>query len=263
MQEILIEVLGPVRVVADGAAVRLRGHTERALVAALVITLNHPVSVDQLELALWGEQLPVSARNTLQSSISRLNAKLGGAISSDGHCYCLNLEPERIDAVRFERCVAEAAEALDDDPARTAELTAEAMTMWRGVPFDGLCDEEFALPEVTRLEELRLAAVELRLEAAVVQGKLAQAIPRLRAELTEQPYQERLWYLLMLALARDGRRVDALRCCQEVRERMADIGLEASHAIQRLEMQIIEEEPTVQLRLSRAVAPPEVSEDWS
>lgn len=253
MVGIEIQVLGPIRVRAGGRPVLLRGHTERLLLAAFVITLNHAVSADQLELVLWGDAPPRSARNTLQSALSRLRTKLRGALAGDGHSYVLELDPDRVDAVRFERLVVAADDALGEAPQRTAELTAAAMALWRGSPFDDLRDEEFVLPEALRLEELRLAATELRLEADVALGRLAQVIPRLRAELAEQPYRERLWYLLMLALARDGRRVEALRCYDEVWDIMAEVGLKPSRPLAELERAIVEERPEVRLELARSL----------
>lgn len=253
MPTVEIQVLGPVTALVDDVAVPLRGHTERALLVALVLTVNHSVSGDHLVLALWGDDPPPSARNTLQSAISRLRGKLAGAISGDGHSYRLDLDPDRIDAVRFERLVAQAADTIDTDPAGAARLAAAAMGLWRGTPFDDLGEEEFVLPETARLEEMRMAAIELRLEADVALGRLAQAIPRLRAELIEQPYRERLWYLLMLALARDGRRVEALRTYREVWRIMEEVGLRPSQAIRDLESLIVEEHPDVGLQLASSI----------
>lgn len=248
-----IRVLGPICVSVDEEPISLRGRTERALLATLVITLNHAAAAEQLILALWGDAPPPSARNTLQSCISRLRTKLGGAILSDGHAYRLDVCPDCIDAVRFERLVVVAAQALDDDPERTVELTREALGLWRGRPFGDLPETDLVTPEITRLEELRLAATELRLEADVALGRFAQVIPRLRAELAEQPYRERIWYLLMLALARDGRRVEALRCYDELWRLMSDVGLEPSEALHRLQQAIIDERPDVRLRITGAL----------
>jgi DNA-binding SARP family transcriptional activator len=248
-----VRVLGPVQITVDGVPVPLRGRTERALVVAMVLSLNHAVSGEHLALALWGDEPPASARNTLQSALSRLRRKFRGALTSDGHSYCLRLDPECVDAVCFETLVVAAADAVAANASRAAELAAAALDLWRGPPFDDLADDDFVVPEAMRLEELRLAAIELHLEADVVLGRLAQAIPRLRAEVTEQPYRERLWYLLMLALARDGRRVEALRAYLELWSVMREVGLEPSRALRELEARIIQESPDVALRLAYSI----------
>ncbi len=253
MGSIDIRVLGPIRVSVDEEPIPLRGRTERALLATLVITLNHAAAAEQLILALWGDAPPPSARNTLQSCVSRLRAKLGGAIVSEGHAYRLDVCPDCIDAVRFERLVVAAAGSLEEDPSGSCELTREALGLWHGRPFADLPETDLVLPEITRLEELRLAATELRLEADVALGRFAQVIPRMRAELAEQPYRERIWYLLILALARDGRRVEALRCYDELWELMSDVGLEPSEPLRRLQSAIIDEQPDVRLRITRAL----------
>jgi DNA-binding SARP family transcriptional activator len=240
-----VQVLGPIRAAVDGTEVPLRGHTERALLVALVLSVDHAVSADQLVMAVWGDNPPPSARNTMQSAISRLRHKFGGVIVGDGHSYRLATAPDCIDAVRFERLVVAAEGALADDPQLAGALSVEAMALWRGVPFGELADDELVLAEVQRLDELRSNAEATRLEADVALGRFASVIARLRAELVEQPYRERLWFLLMVALARAGRRVEALRAYDDVWDVMASVGLEPSRELQELQSQIIEEAPPV------------------
>jgi DNA-binding SARP family transcriptional activator len=245
MAELDVRVLGPIEVSVDGVDVPLRGHTERTLLIALVLSVDHAVPADHLVQALWGDEPPPSAQNTMQSAISRLRKKLEGAITGDGHSYRLAISPDCIDVIRFERLVVAAEEAMANDPKLAADLSAEAMELWSGVPFGDLADDELVLAESQRLHELRSTAEATRLEADVALGRFASVIARLRAELVEQPYRERLWALLMVALARAGRRVEALRTYDEVWGVMASVGLEPSRELQELQNQIVEEAPPV------------------
>ncbi len=252
MEELQIGLLGPVEARRNGAPLALGGRNERIVLAALTLALNRAVSVDTLLAAVWNEHPPASAVNTLQSIVSRLRNQLGhDVIELTDHSYRVVVDPEQVDVVRFERMLADATALLVDDPPTAAAVASDALALWRGVPFGDLSDVEFLEPEVWRLDSLRLSASEVRLEADVACGRLASAIAELQAEVLEYPYRERIWYLLVLALARDGRRVDALRECQRLREVLGEIGLVPPGDICELEAMIINEDPRVRSHLHR------------
>jgi DNA-binding SARP family transcriptional activator len=250
MIDLAIGVLGPLEVWRDGRSVHLGGRKSKIAFAALVISLNHAVPIDCLTAAVWDDDPPPSGVDTLQSILSRLRASLGhDAIELIDHSYRLVLKPESVDAVRFERLLARASSVLPDDPETAAVTGGDALGLWRGVPFGDLCDVPVLEPEVRRLEALRLSVVEIRLEADVACGRLPSAIASLETEVSEHAYRERLWYLLILALARDGRRVEALRAAQRLREVLADTGLEPSAEILELEEHVLQEAPEVRSHL--------------
>lgn len=252
MDGLRIGVLGPLEVVRSGRPVGLGGRNEQIVLAALVVHLNRAVSTDTLADAVWNGAPPPSGLDTLQSILSRLRSRLGhDAIELVDHSYRFVAAPDHVDAIRFERLLGEAAMCRADDPSAASSLATEALALWRGTPFGNLGDAELLVPEVRRLESLRSSAVEVRLDADVACGHLVSAIADLRAEIIEHPYRERLWYLLALALARDGCRVDALRTCHRLRVDLREVGLEPTADICELEQMIIDEAPEVRSRLHR------------
>lgn len=252
MGTLQIEVLGPLEVDVDGRSVALGGPRARTVFAALVVGLNHAVSIDNLVASVWGDHPPEHAIDTLQSIVSRLRGELGhDVIELIDHSYRLVADPAAVDSIRFERLLERASGIVPDDASRAAAMMIEALALWRGVPFGDLSDVVFLEPEVRRLEALRLSAIEVRLEADVACGRLTSAIASLEAETLENPYRERLWYLLVLALARDGRRVEALRACQQIRAILGEVGLEPSTDLTELEAMVIQESPMVRSHLAR------------
>ena len=252
MGTLQIDVLGPLEVHVGERSVPLGGRRARTVFAALVVGLNHAVSIDNLVASVWGDDPPEHAVDTLQSIVSRLRGTLGhDVIELIDHSYCLVADPASVDAIRFERLLERASRTVVDDASSAATMMIEALALWRGVPFGDLSDVVFLEPEVRRLEALRLSAIEVRLEADVERGMLTSAIASLEAETLENPYRERLWYLLVLALARDGRRVEALRVCQQLRAVLGEVGLEPSTDLSELEAMVIEEAPMVRSHLAR------------
>lgn len=250
MEHLQIDILGPLEIRRHGQPVHLGGRNARIVCAALVVALDHAVPIEALSTAVWGDEPPPSAVDTLQSTLSRLRSKLGhDVIESIDHSYRLLAEPEAVDAVRFERMLMRALSVVADDPEATAALANEALGLWRGTPFGDLCDVAALEPEVRRLDALRVTAMEIHLEAEVACGRLPPAIAQLEAEVVDNPYRERLWYLLILALARDGRRVAALRAVQRLRAVLAETGLEPSSEIEELEELIHREAPEVRPHL--------------
>jgi len=227
MSERLIRVLGPVEVVAPSGDLIAGGGRLRALLAALVISAGRAVPISSLQHTLWGDAIPAAADNTLQTYVSQLRQALGAdAIALVDHSYRLDVEAATIDAVRFERLLAAAIEQRSD-PDRCRELCRDALDLWRGRAFGDLADDEAFVLEAYRLDELRLATMELELESELALGRHELIIGELEIGVDEHPYHEGLWYLLIDALDRSGRRVEALRACERLRSVLAEAGIEA------------------------------------
>ena len=155
--------------------------------------------------------------------------------------YVIALAPEQLDLRRFEGLVDAGAAALArDDPAAAVESLREALALWRGPPLADFSYAQFAQAAIVRLEELRLAAIELRIEAQLALGEHAQLAGELQALVLEHPLRERLCGQLMLALYRDGRQADALEAYRAARRRLVDeIGLEPGPELHDLERRIL------------------------
>ncbi len=239
-----IRLLGPVELAIAGSTVHIGGDLPQTLLAALAVDIGHAVPVDRLIEDMWGDDPPDAVEADLQSHISRLRAFIGpSSLRAADHTYVLALEPEVVDAVRFERLVLAAERALPDDPGSALDACIAGMALWRGMPFGSLAELSFLQPAANRLLELRNSAIEIRLEADLALGRHARAIPLLETLVTEHPYRERLWYLLADALARDGRRVESLRSLRRLERVLGGAGLTPSREIRDLEQEIIDEVP--------------------
>jgi len=248
-------ILGPLDVVEDGRSLELGGPKQRALLAALLLRANEVVSQDRLIDDLWGEAPPPTAAKTLQAYVSRLRKALaeeGGEapavrLETRAHGYFLRIPPDALDADAFQRGLDEGRRALArDDPRRAAELLREALGLWHGPALADLAYESFAQPEVARLEELRLTAIEDRIEADLALGREDELIGELETLVERHPLRERLRGQLMLALYRGGRQAEALQVYQEGRQHLAaELGLEPGEALRRLERQILEQDPAL------------------
>jgi len=246
-----VRVLGPIEVVVGGECVAVGGRNTRAVLAALVLSVNHAVSADHLAWAVWEEEPPPSAHSTLQTYVSRLRRLVGHeVIEFEDDAYRLSIEDDIVDAIRFERLAIQAEELLVADPQRSRSLSMEALGLWQGEPFGDLADDELFCIEVQRLEEMRIATMELRLEADIALEHHVQAVGLLEATVIDHPYRERLWYLLVTALARDGRRIEALRTYRRLAALLAESGLEPSQDLKDLENQILVNDPGVQPHLA-------------
>ena len=229
-----IRVLGPAEAIASGGLVPLHGAKPRRLLAALALRVGEPVSTERLIEQIWDDAPPERATNTLQGYVSSLRKALGAdAIERRPGGYALAVEPESVDVVRFRRLVAEAA---GSEPARAAPLLRSALALWRGEP-------DLDAP---RLEELRLAAVEQRVDADLAVGLAPELVPELEALVREQPLRERLRRQLMLALYRSGRQAEALEAYRAARELLlGELGLDPSPELQELERAILRQDPAL------------------
>lgn len=242
-------VLGPIEVVEDGQLLRIGGRLEKMLLGALAVASNHAVSTDSLAEVLWGGAPPASRDNSLQTYVSRLRAVIGrDRILSENHSYQLRVEKGELDALEFER-LAKAADACRDDAAERYELCADALQLWRGTPFGDFSDLEPFRLEVIRLDELRMSVLETRLAAEIALGHENLVTGTLEGLVQEYPYRERFWQLLIGALALTGRRVEALRSCEELRQVLAELGLDPGQDIVHLEQAILLEDPCLRAKL--------------
>ena len=175
--------------------------------------------------------------------------------------YQLRPGPERVDVERFERLLAEGAEALEQENASVASASlAAALGLWRGPALADFTYEPFAQSEIARLEELRLVAVEERIEADLALGRQAELVGELEALVAKHPYRERPRGQLMLALYRTGRQADALAAYQETRKLLVEeLGIEPSPRLQRLEGAILRQEP--ELEEPATQPPPRLAEE--
>ena len=237
-----LRFLGPVDVVADGVSVKLGGRVE-STVLALVAMGGGPVPPDRLIDEVWENSPPDTARKTLQTYVWRLRQRLpAGAVERVAGGYVLGAEAA-VDISEFERLVDAGGTALargEADGARSA--FAEATCLWRGAPFGGCVPTQALRASAVRLDELRAAAVEGRLEAELHLGRYAEAIGDLEQYVRMAPLREHGWELLVVALSRCGRQADALRAYQRARaELIGQAGVEPGPVLRTLEREVLEQ----------------------
>jgi WD40 repeat protein/DNA-binding SARP family transcriptional activator/energy-coupling factor transporter ATP-binding protein EcfA2 len=244
-------ILGPLSVRVDGTPVALGGPKQRALLALLLLNANRVVSRDRLVAELFPEQSVNSADHALRNHVSRLRrvfAPVGRdepRIVARAPGYLLRVEPGELDLERFEQLLAEGREALGAGrTAAAAALLGSAEQLWEGRPFADLEFEPFGRIEVERLEELRLAAIEERIDAELALGRQLALIPVLETLAAQHPYREHFRAQLMLALYRSGRQAEGLAVYQQTRTLLSDeLGLEPSGELQELQRAILVQDP--------------------
>ena len=233
----------------------MRAAKERALLLLLILHANEVVSAERLIDELWGERPPESATNVLQTYVSHLRRLLepgtrpreNGLIVTRSPGYLLRLAPGQLDLHRFETLVAEARSSADA-AAALAKLR-EALALWRGPPLPEFAFEGFAQAEIARLEELRLTALEERIELELELGRNDDLVGELEALVAAHPLRERLRGQLMLALYHSGRQAEALDAYQRTRRTLVDeLGIEPGQALQHLESQILNQDRALDRR---------------
>jgi DNA-binding SARP family transcriptional activator len=233
-------ILGPVEVAAGGQPIRLGGPRQRALLAYLLLHANEAVAADRLLDELWFEP-PHGGLAALQTQVSRLRRILVDRISTAGSGYSIRVEPGELDLERFRSFLADA--GATEDSCTRARLLRDADTLWHGAPLAGL-DVPFVAGEAAALEELRLAAIEDRIEADLEAGLDGELVSELAVLVRRHPFRERLRGELILALYRSGRQADALSEYRETRRVLAeDLGLEPGPALRELEQAILRHDP--------------------
>lgn len=231
-----LRLLGPLEVRFEDGLVELGPRQQRAVFAMLALEPGQTVSADRLAEGLWAEAPPASAPKMVQLYVSRLRRLLDGSgvrIVTRGRGYELQLpEEESVDAIRFERL-------LDTRPR-------DALALWRGQALSDLADEPFAATEIRRLEELRLRATELAIDADLAAGRHAEVIAELEALVAQEPLRERLHARLMLALYRSGRQADALEAYRHAREVLVEqLGIEPGPELHDVQQAILDQDPAL------------------
>ncbi|GAB2609935.1 hypothetical protein GCM10027168_48600 [Streptomyces capparidis] len=241
-----VSVLGPLQVWSREHPVNLGPARQRAVLAALLLTPGRAMEPDRLKEAVWPRKPPQAAMANLQSYVSNLRRTLepnsppwyrNRILRRDPAGYVLDVEAEVVDAYRFERLLREGRGLLHQGQHQLASRTlGEALALWRGSPYPEVRECEAGAQAVTRLEELRLLALESRWEAELVLGRDASVIAADVASLRQRfPTRERLSWLLMQALYRAGRQAEALRVYHQTRTMLADeYGVDPGPELQEL-----------------------------
>jgi predicted ATPase/DNA-binding SARP family transcriptional activator len=253
-------ILGPLDVRVDGRAVALGGVMPRGLLAVLLLHANEPVSAERLALSLWGEEAPAGAIRTVQVHMSRLRRALGDPdlVVTTSAGYRLGVRPGELDAERFERGVGDGRQALAAGQAELAgSVLREALGLWRGPPLADVASLPFAPVEIGRLEEQRLAALELRVEADLAAGRHAELVGELQRLTGQHPWSERLHGQLILALYRSGRQADALEAYRDARATLVEeLGVEPAPELRSLQQAILEHDPALRAPAPQAMRLP-------
>ncbi len=244
-------ILGPLEVHIDGTPLELGGHKQRGLLALLLLDAGRPVATDHLLDALWGEHPPRTAATSLQNMVSQLRKLLGAeTIETKSPGYRLRIADEELDARRFESLVSR---SRGEPPAERAETLRGALGLWRGPPLADFTFDAFAQNEIGRLGELRLNALEQRIEADLVLGRHDELVGELESLVSAHPLRERLRGQLMLALYRGGRQAEALQAFQDARRALVDeLGIEPGPALHELHKSILRQESVLVPSTERA-----------
>jgi DNA-binding SARP family transcriptional activator/WD40 repeat protein/energy-coupling factor transporter ATP-binding protein EcfA2 len=246
-----INVLGPLTVDGPG---RLGPH-DRVVLQALATRLGHPVSPDELADAVWGDHPPASAAKNLQSCIVRLRKVLGAqAIATSAHGYVLAVPPDHLDANEFEAQVTRARGLLTvGESDRVAFLLEQALAQWRGPAFADLPDWAPARREADRLDELRLEAQEMHVDAMLRSGRPREVLALAQSLVRAAPLRERRWELLVLAQYQTGAQGEALRSLRQLRSVLArELGIDPSPEMLALERSILNQDPRLLVPQQRA-----------
>ena len=248
-------ILGPLEVVSEQGPVTLGGPRQRATLAILLLAANRVVSIDRLADDLYRGAAPVTAVTQVQRQISELRKALGAssAIETRAPGYVLRLAPDQLDLDRFQRLAEQGMRAAGaDDARRASDCLQEALGLWRGVPLADLVDEPFARGAIARLDELRLVALEHRIEADLILGRHAEVVGELEKVVADYPLREGFVAQLMLALYRAGRQTEALAAYRTTRDALVDqFGIDPSPALQDRQKAILSQDPSLNGTLSR------------
>jgi len=233
--------------------VALGGPKQKAVLAALLLRHGEVVSADRLIDDVWGERVSGGTAKTLQVYVWQLRRVLepGRLPGSPPHVlvtqspgYVLRIDDGELDAERFEQLARSGRSALESrEPDRALALLDDGLALWRGAALADFTYEAFAGPAIARLEELRLAAIEDRVDAELALGGHDHAVAELEALVARHPLRERLRRQHVLALYRSDRQADALTACREARHLLGnELGIEPSRPLQELERAILNQD---------------------
>jgi DNA-binding SARP family transcriptional activator len=250
-------ILGPLEVWDGPDPIRVGGPKVGALLAVLLLHPNEVVASDRLMDELWPDEERERAGAALRVNVSRLRKMLpADVLMTRPPGYLVRVEPGQLDLERFERLGGEGRILLDrGHAAEAADRLREALSLWRGPALAEFTYETFAQPAIARLEEIRLATVELRIDAEIALGRHDNVIAELDALITAHPFRERLRIQLMTALYRAGRQADALRAYRDARLALTEeLGIEPTPALRELEGAILRHDPSLVLNDVSAAA---------
>ncbi|MDJ0923454.1 MAG: extracellular solute-binding protein [Acidimicrobiia bacterium] len=252
-------VLGPLEVHHEGERLPLGGPRQRLVLALLLAHANEVVSTDRLLEDVWRGEPAEGAKRTLQSYVSHLRRAIEGArpetLLRKDPGYVITVEPELIDAHRFSALTTQARAVIDADPAAATRMLWEALELWQGAPYADLGGEPALRPEITRLDELRLTAIEYRIDAELALGYDSGLVGELETLVQEYPLRERFGGQLMLALYRSGRQSEALRAYERTRRTLVEeLGIDPSPELKELERQILMQDASLNVTPSGPVS---------
>ena len=248
------KALGQLQVVRDDETLPLGSTKQRALLAMLLINRNHVVSTDQLVDELWGADASIDRKNSLHVYLSNLRkilepdraARESSMIVTRSPGYMINTDSAEVDVDDFERLVAEGRALVNSDPASASIVLGEGLALWRGKPYEEFTYESFAQAEISRLSELRVNAVETRIDADLARGLARELIAELEGLVREHPLRERFAGQLMIALYRTGRHAEALRSYKRLQAALAEeLGILPSTELQALEERVLVGDPAL------------------
>ncbi len=243
-------ILGPLEVAADGTPVDVGGPKPRALLAALLVQPGTVVSSDRLIQIIWGDEPPAEALNALRAYVSRLRTALGPPVRLFHRApgYLLDVADAELDAAVFVGMLAEARmHAAAGQYDRVVQVLDTALAMWRGEALAEFADLDFAIIEIARLDDLRLVAIEDRIDALLHLDRHGEVVAELDGLVRRFPVRERLAVQLMRALYRSGRQTEALGVYRQLRGRLVDeLGVEPSEQARELHRQVLAHDPALE-----------------
>lgn len=248
-RQMYFSLLGALEVSDDGRPLALGGVRQRAILALLLIHRKQPISGDRIVDELWGEHPPPTAAKTVQVYVSRLRKTLGAqALLTQPEGYALDVERAEVDVDLFESLVTEGHHRLAvGEPGAAAQSLERALGLWRGEPLADFAYEEFAQFEISRLQELRLDALEDRVEADLALGRERQLLGELEELTRANPNRERFLAQLMTALYRCDRHADALEAYRRGRDALTEqLGLTPGIELRALEERILKHDPELE-----------------
>lgn len=246
----VVKVLGPMDTGGEQLSPR-----ERTLLAALVVRMGTSVSASELADAWWGDDLPSTWAQQVRNSVARIRSRLGAnAIVTAGSEYRLGIDPDAIDAVRFERTVSDARQhALHGEHDRGVSAYRRALALWRGAPLQDVAAWDPGAVEALRLGEIRRSAEEELLDARLAAGEHRAVIADAERLVREEPLREDRWAILALANYRADRQADALAVLRAARTKLADeLGIEPGARLIGLEGAILRQDPALDLDAATA-----------
>jgi DNA-binding SARP family transcriptional activator len=245
-------ILGSLEVRRGGQRVAVTAPKQRGLLAVLLVRANKVVSADQLAEELWEGRPPATARSTLQSLVLRVRRAL--CLPNDEqilvrHCpgYLFRVQPHQLDANRFEAIMKRARRELRSGAVdRATASVRQALALWRGPALCDVPNTPLIAAEAVRLEELHLAAGELRIDLELASGLDADLVGELRGLVANYPLRERFWAQLMLALYHAGRPAEALAAFHDARRRLAaELGIEPGYELRELHERMLCGDPAL------------------